>query len=188
MNRKLLLAGAAVLIVAATAVYFMTGTTAPDAPATIAASAPEGTVAGDMTARNPEELMDAARDAFLGDGVTQDDAQGAALLLQAASAGHPRAIDYAGTLFMGGIGVDLDVTKAREWLSKSKDAEARKLAEELMSFEAVLATMPEHQARMEKELARQEAHEQIRSSFIAALEREKTAEEQAAQGTETSAQ
>lgn len=135
-------------------------------------------------ARTPEQLIDAARAAFLGEGTAQSDSDGAALILKAAAQGHEQAIGYAGTLYMGGIGVDHSVTKAREWLAKSTDAEAQALAEALMTFEAVLATMPEEQAELQKAMDEGDARESIRASFIAALERQKLAAAETAAGSD----
>lgn len=180
MNRTLLFVGAFVIILGGAGAFFLMGSESPTAPQ----SSPAEQVAA---ARSPEELLAEARNAFLGDGTTQSDKDGAALVLQAAAAGDQKAIGYAGTLYMGGIGVEQDVTKAREWLSRSTDAEAQKLAEALLTFEAVLATMPEHEAQMEKEMSSQQAHESIRTSFIAAMERQKQEEAQALAAAEAAA-
>lgn len=171
MKRMPLFVGALVLVLGgAGAVYF---TSHKDTAHEAAAGASLAT-----ETRSADELLLAARHAFLGEGRAQSDADGAALVLKAAAAGDEKAIGFAGTLYMGGIGVEQNVSKAREWLSRSTDAEAQKLAEALLTFEAVLATMPEHQAELEKEMNRQQAHDSIRSSFIAALERQKLEEAQ----------
>jgi TPR repeat protein len=171
MNRTFLFLGAFGLAVIGGGALYLTG--GKDSPATERAQA---------DSRTPEQLIDAARAAFLGDGTAQSDAAGAALILKAAATGDEQAIGYAGTLYMGGIGVDHSVTKAREWLAKSTDEEAQALAEALMTFEAVLETMPEEQAELQKAMNESDARESIRSSFIAALERQKLAAAETAAG------
>ncbi len=182
MNRTLLFVGAFVIVLGGAGAFFLYGSDR--------SAAPQSSPAGQTAAVEPpsaEALLASARDAFLGDGVTQSDKDGAALILRAAAAGDQKAIGYAGTLYMGGIGVEQDVTQARQWLSKSTDEEAQKLAEALLTFEAVLATMPEHEAQMEKEMSSQQAHDSIRKSFIAALERQKQEEAQALAAAEVAA-
>ncbi|HCS22182.1 MAG TPA: hypothetical protein PLW48_05330 [Alphaproteobacteria bacterium] len=174
MKRTLLLPAVLALAVIAGTAFFLTR--GEDAPA----ASSMATAAADT--RTPDELLLAARAAFLGDGTAQSDTQGAQLMLKAAAAGSEQAIGYAGTLYMGGIGVEHNVTKAREWLSKSTDEEARALAEALMTFEAVLATMPENEAKLQEAMDAENAHESIRASFIAALEREKLAAAETAAG------
>lgn len=174
MKRTLLLPAVLALAVIAGTAFFLTR--GEDAPA----PGPAATAAADT--RTPDELLLAARAAFLGDGTAQSDTEGAQLMLKAAAAGSEQAIGYAGTLYMGGIGVEHNVTKAREWLSKSTDEEARALAEALMTFEAVLATMPENEAKLQEAMDAENAHESIRASFIAALEREKLAAAETAAG------
>lgn len=178
MNRTLLVSGVAIFVIAAAGLYFLPVFNKSTAPAQVEQAA----------VLTPDELIDAARAAFLGEGAAQDDAAGAQLILQAANAGDEHAIGFAGTLYMGGIGVDHDITKAREWLSKSTDEEALALAEALMTFEAVLATMPEEQAELQKAMNETDAREDIRSSFIAALERHKLARIEAATGAEDNAE
>ena len=180
MNRTLLFVGAFVIVLGGAGAFYLYST---DGTATPQSSPATQTLAADT--RSAEELLSAARDAFLGDGTAQSDANGAVLTLKAAEAGDQKAIGYAGTLYMGGIGVTQDVTKAREWLAQSTDAEAQKLAEALLTFEAVLATMPEHEAQMEKEMSSKQAHESIRASFIAALERQKQEETEAVAAAQT---
>jgi len=171
MKRTLLLIGFLGLAAVGAAAFFLTRGDSAPAPVTAAADT-----------RTPDELLLAARAAFLGDGTAQSDSEGAQLVLKAAAAGNEQAIGYAGTLYMGGIGVDHSVTKAREWLSKSTDAEARALAEALMTFEAVLATMPENEAKLQEAMDAENAHDSIRASFIAALERDKLAAAETAAG------
>lgn len=171
MKRTLLLIGFLGLAAVGAAAFFLTRGDSTPAPVTAAADT-----------RTPDELLLAARAAFLGDGTAQSDSEGAQLVLKAAAAGNEQAIGYAGTLYMGGIGVDHSVSKAREWLSKSSDEEARALAEALMTFEAVLATMPENEAKLQEAMDAENAHESIRASFIAALERDKLAAAETAAG------
>ncbi|HRI75812.1 MAG TPA: hypothetical protein PLX33_02375 [Alphaproteobacteria bacterium] len=174
MKRTLLLpAVLALAVIAGTAFFLTRGEDTPAASSAAIAAA---------DTRTPDELLLAARAAFLGDGTAQSDTQGAQLMLKAAAAGSEQAIGYAGTLYMGGIGVEHNVSKAREWLSKSTDEEARALAEALMTFEAVLATMPENEAKLQEAMDAENAHESIRASFIAALEREKLAAAETAAG------
>lgn len=174
MNRTFILVGVIAIVLLGTGIFFWQSGNPPTAQT----GASENQAAADT--RSPQELLASARDAFLGDGTAQSDQAGAALILKAAALGDEKAIGYAGTLYMGGIGVEQDITQAREWLAKSGDEEAQKLTQALMTFEAVLATMPEHEAQMEKEMSRQQAHESIRASFISALERQKQQEAQAA--------
>lgn len=172
MNRTFLFLGAFGLAVIGGGALYLSG--GKNSPATEMAQA---------DTRTPAQLIDAARAAFLGDGAAQSDAAGAELILKAAAAGDEQAIGYAGTLYMGGIGVEHSVTKAREWLAKSTDAEAQALAEALLTFEAVLATMPEEQAELQKAMNESDARTSIRSSFLAALERQKLASAETAAGT-----
>ncbi|MFN7114822.1 MAG: hypothetical protein ACK4PK_10755 [Alphaproteobacteria bacterium] len=174
MNRTFLFLGAFGLAVIGGGALYLTGGQKSTAIEVAAADS-----------RTPDQLIDAARAAFLGEGTAQSDAAGAALILQAAAAGDEQAIGYAGTLYMGGIGVDHSVTKAREWLARSTDAEAQALAEALLTFEAVLATMPEEQAELQKAMDEGDARESIRASFLAALERQKLAAAETAAGDET---
>ncbi|MDY0009096.1 MAG: hypothetical protein RBS08_05265 [Bdellovibrionales bacterium] len=176
MNRTLLVTGALVILLAGAGVFFLTGSD----------KTPTSSSVEQIAARTPDELIDAAHAAFLGEGTAQSDEAGAQLILQAARAGDEHAIGFAGTLYMGGIGVDHDITKAREWLSKSTDEEALALAEALMTFEAVLATMPEEQAELQKAMDETDARDDIRSSFIAALERHKMARAETSTGAESS--
>ena len=182
MNRTLLFVGAFVIVLGGAGAFFLMGSDQSTAPL----SSPAAQTAA-VQPPNTQELLASARDAFLGDGVAQSDANGAALILQAADAGDQKAIGFAGTLYMGGIGVEQDITKARQWLSKSSDAEAQKLAEALLTFEAVLQTMPEHEAQMEKEMSSQQAQESIRASFMAAMQRQKMEEAQTLANAEAAA-
>lgn len=161
MNRSLLFLGVLGLAVIGGGVFYFSGDKTP-AAVTAAAEAP-----------SPQALREAARAAFLGDGVAQSDAEGARLMLDAAAAGDEQAIGFAGTLYMGGIGVEHSVKKAREWLSRSSDEEAQALAQALLTFEAVLATMPEEEAELQKAMDEEGARESIRAAFIAALERDR---------------
>lgn len=171
MNRTFLFLGAfGLAIIGGGALYLTSGT---GTPATEMAQA---------DSRTSGQLIDAARAAFRGEGTAQSDAAGAELILQAAATGDEQAIGYAGTLYMGGIGVEHSVTKAREWLAKSTDVEAQALAEALLTFEAVLATMPEEQAELQKAMDEGDARESIRASFLAALDRQKLADAETAAG------
>jgi TPR repeat protein len=172
MNRTFLFLGAFGLALLGGGLYLTSGSSS-DAPATEMAQA---------DSRTADQLIDAARAAFLGEGTAQSDAAGAELILKAAATGDEQAIGYAGTLYMGGIGVEHNVSKAREWLAKSTDAEAQALAEALLTFEAVLATMPEEQAELQKAMDEGDARESIRASFLAALERQKLADAETAAG------
>lgn len=181
MNRTLLFVGAFVIVLGGAGAFFLYGnnSTAPQ-------SSPAEQTA-EVQPLDTKALLASARDAFLGDGVTQSDKDGAALILQAAEAGDQKAIGFAGTLYMGGIGVEQDITKARQWLAQSTDEEAQKLAEALLTFEAVLQTMPEHEAQMEKEMSSQQAQESIRASFMAAMQRQKLEEAQSLANAEVAA-
>ncbi len=182
MNRTLILVGVIAIVLVGAGAFFMIDRDQSTAPV---AATENQTAAADT--RSAKELLAAARDAFLGDGTAQNDQEGAALILKAAAIGDEKAIAFAGPLYMGGIGVEQDIIKAREWLAKSDDEEAQKLAEAMLTFEAVLATMPEHEAQLEKEMSSKQAQESIRASLIAALERQKQEEAQALAAAEVAA-
>jgi len=116
-----------------------------------------------------EALLDEATRYFLGEGVTQSDEKGAALVQAAADAGNQRAIGLLGTLYMGGIGVAQDFDKAKEWLALSNDLEGQELAANLMAFDAIVNKLPPEEKEKQMDAARNAAHEQVRASFIAAL-------------------
>lgn len=132
----------------------------------------KSTPAETATETNPvdaEALLEEATDYFLGEGVAQSDTRGAALVQAAADAGNQRAIGLLGTLYMGGIGVEQDFDKAKEWLALSNDVEGQELAANLMAFDTIVDKLPPEEKEKQLAAARTAAHEQVRASFIAAL-------------------
>lgn len=122
-----------------------------------------------VTPADAEALLEEATDYFLGEGVAQSDEKGAALVQRAADAGNHRAIGFLGTLYMGGIGVEQDFDKAKEWLALSNDLEAQELAANLMAFDTIIGKLPPEEKEKQLNAAKTAAHEQVRASFIAAL-------------------
>lgn len=122
-----------------------------------------------VTPADAAALLEEATDYFLGEGVAQSDEKGAALVQRAADAGNHRAIGFLGTLYMGGIGVEQDFDKAKEWLALSNDLEAQELAANLMAFDTIIGKLPPEEKEKQLNAAKTAAHEQVRASFIAAL-------------------
>lgn len=95
--------------------------------------------------------LEIARFYFTGAHVKADDEKGAKWIKCAADKGDSNAIGLMGFLHMGGIGVEQDFARAREWLTQSDSPQAIELALKLQTLDRAIAILPADQkAKLEK--------------------------------------
>jgi TPR repeat protein len=185
MKRTLLFLSSFIIVVAAAGAIYV-GVTG-NADALRAKLMPGANIAAQDSADaepvSAEVLLDQATDYFLGtNGVTQDEAAGAALVRQAAESGNQRAIGLVGMLYLGGIGVEQDLDTARDWLLRSENADGQKLAELLIAFETIVEKLPPEEQEKQRAEAHGASQKQVRALFIAALNDLRTQRQAAMEG------
>jgi len=184
MKRILLFLSSFIIVVAAAGAIYV-GVTG-NADVLRAKLLPSAAVVIDDAGARPvsaEVLLDQATDYFLGtNGVTQDEAAGAALVRQAAESGNQRAIGLVGMLYLGGIGVEQDLDTARDWLLRSENADGQKLAELLIAFETIVEKLPPEEQEKQRAEAHGASQKQVRALFIAALNDLRTQRQAAMEG------
>jgi|GEM_PF-1565000 len=185
MKRILLFLSSFIIVVAAAGAIYVAVTGNAD---TLRAKLMPGAtvVAEDATDAKPvsaDVLLDQATDYFLGtNGVTKDEAAGAALVIQAAESGNQRAIGLVGMLYLGGIGVEQNLETARDWLLRSDNADGQKLAELLIAFETIIEKLPPEEQAKQRAEAHEASQKQVRALFVEALNDLRTQRQAAMEG------
>lgn len=125
----------------------------------------------------PAAALALARFSFMGQGMEKDEAKGAALVQKAAEDGSSRAQGLMGILYLGGIGVEQNFDLARTWLDRSREEEAKQLADGLRAFDAALSALPPEEKAKALQSNYAAAMQDIGKAFIQMLEEQGLREE-----------
>lgn len=115
--------------------------------------------------------LEVARFYFIGEHVKQNDKRGAKWIKCAADKGDSNAIGLMGFLHMGGIGVEQDFAKAREWLTQSDSPQAIELAIKLQTLDRAIAILPAGEKEKLEKATYEAAAKDMRPLLLQSLER-----------------